>query len=449
LESGDTIAAGGILTLYRSTFGFALNNTGNETVTLTKPGGAVSDTQTYSRVAESSSYSKIDGTWATTTTPTPDRENILTSSSSQQDQDSKSSSQENDTTIAKTIPTGPFEDIILTEILANPEGSDTEGEFIELYNPSEKIVDLSEWTLHDASASGKHTIQDLSIQPRSYSVIYRAQSKIALNNSGSEDVLLRSPDEQVKSETTYTSATEGISLSFNQDAGTWTQTTTPTPGKENIFTQNKEANEVISGDSTNTDTPNEILAIYPDIIISEILPNPDEESEFTEEFIELYNPNDVDISLDTWILKDGSKSGKYTFGDGDHIAAGAYLVVEKPTFTFALNNSGEEFLTLIAPNENEKDQVSYDGTTKGISLIRGELKLGTPLVPAQTPTPGSSNTQPKTQEIVEELDSNISETILGTYPSLILSEILANPDAESGSAVEYIELYNPNESIVD
>ncbi len=458
LDSNDTIAPKSLLTVYRSIFGFALNNTGDETVTLTKPDGSLSDKQTYTNISEGSSYSKIDGVWTVTTTPTPESENIITSQATEQSQSSESASQDssnqnNAPADQQVTQTGPFAEIILTEVLANPAGEDIQGEFVEFYNPNESTIDLAGWILSDASISGKHTIQDLTVQPQSYSVLYREKSKIALNNSGTETVTLQSPDEKVKSEVTYTTALEDISLSFDRNTGTWAQTTTLTPGEENIFTEEKESDKITDENTPKTESSTEILAIYPAIIISEILPNPDDESSFAKEFIELYNPNARDISLSGWMLKDGSASGKYTFEDDDLIAAGAYIAIEKPTFTFALNNSGEEFLTLIAPNENEKDRVSYSETTKGVSLIRERLDLKENLVQALIPTPGTPNASSKKQEADAGVDSNATtetfEVTLDTYPPLILNEILANPDAETGSVVEYIELYNPTQSTVN
>ncbi|KKQ61435.1 MAG: alpha amylase [Candidatus Falkowbacteria bacterium GW2011_GWC2_38_22] len=91
------------------------------------------------------------------------------------------------------------ESIIISEIFSNPAGDDTKEEFIELYNDSERDVDLSEWRLGDES-SRKYTITknkddaafSTIIKAKGYWAIKRPLTKIALNNS-SDAVFLYQP----------------------------------------------------------------------------------------------------------------------------------------------------------------------------------------------------------------------------------------------------------------
>ncbi|MBU4347348.1 lamin tail domain-containing protein, partial [Patescibacteria group bacterium] len=78
------------------------------------------------------------------------------------------------------------DDVVITEIFPNPAGSDNENEFIELYNGSDKDVDLTGWMIGDDSKK-KYEIpntQDVIIKAKKYLTIYRSESKIALNNGG-------------------------------------------------------------------------------------------------------------------------------------------------------------------------------------------------------------------------------------------------------------------------
>ena len=45
--------------------------------------------------------------------------------------------------------------LILSEVLANPVGEEAEGEYVELYNPSDESIDLSGWLLSDTGEAGQ------------------------------------------------------------------------------------------------------------------------------------------------------------------------------------------------------------------------------------------------------------------------------------------------------
>ena len=76
-------------------------------------------------------------------------------------------------------------DLIITEIMANPSAvSDSNGEWFELYNPSNDIFDFNGITLSDNSTTG-HLINDstsLFIQPGEYFVFGRNDNE--LENGG-------------------------------------------------------------------------------------------------------------------------------------------------------------------------------------------------------------------------------------------------------------------------
>ena len=154
-------------------------------------------------------------------------------------------------------------DIIISEIFSNPVGSDSpsagsgqgEGEFIELFNKGEREVNLLGWRLGDESKK-RYKIANLSefntnvvnanIKPREYLVIYRSESKIALNN-GSDSVKLFQPlkDEPlqiVKYEkaiegwsynNTYIASSTGSSCRFTSQDDRWVWSEIVTPGAVN------------------------------------------------------------------------------------------------------------------------------------------------------------------------------------------------------------------------
>ena len=100
------------------------------------------------------------------------------------------------------------------------------------------------------------------------------------------------------------------------------------------------------------------------IRINELLPNP-LGSDKDNEFIELYNFDSDPIDLSGWKLEDKSKK-TYTFPEIT-IPSKNYIVVYSQKSKIALNNSGEETLSLIDPAENIVSFVAYTGSKENYS----------------------------------------------------------------------------------
>ena len=106
-------------------------------------------------------------------------------------------------------------DVIITEFFPDPTPSVglPECEFVEIYNTSEKIFDLSDWKLNDASSSG--TIQEGWLLPNTYAVlsaaanmdsfevIFAVSSFPSLNNAG-DDIAIYSSDNILIDALSYT-----------------------------------------------------------------------------------------------------------------------------------------------------------------------------------------------------------------------------------------------------
>lgn len=134
--------------------------------------------------------------------------------------------------------------VIITEIFPNPKGSDTEREFIELKNMSSEPVDLSGWNIGDSSKT-RFSLGSLSIMPGAYVIFYRKDTRISLNNSGTDSVRLFtasgaladsvSYEGGVEEETTYARNTDGIFL--------WTSE--QTPGSDNVIQKKNHLPDVV------------------------------------------------------------------------------------------------------------------------------------------------------------------------------------------------------------
>jgi PKD repeat protein len=123
--------------------------------------------------------------------------------------------------------------IIISEIFPNPAGQDDD-EFIELFNPNLFEVNLSGWTIKDASKSSKWEIENnITIDPQDYIVFTKDETGINLNNK-SDSVYLIDPTENIIDKIFYSGAKEDMSYSLNKNKN-WLWNNNITPWEENNF----------------------------------------------------------------------------------------------------------------------------------------------------------------------------------------------------------------------
>ncbi len=123
--------------------------------------------------------------------------------------------------------------IVLSELLPNPAGSDSDGtEFIELYNPNNQAVSLEGYKLSIGSGlSTTKTLDNYSIPARGYLALYSSETKLTLTNTSGK-ARLTAPDGSMPSETeTYTDAADDMAWALIDD--TWQFSNVPTPNAAN------------------------------------------------------------------------------------------------------------------------------------------------------------------------------------------------------------------------
>lgn len=125
-------------------------------------------------------------------------------------------------------------DLIISEFMPNPVGSD-DGEWIELYNSSNRDIDLYGWYLDDADGGSKmrQVATSTIIEAHGYLVFPRADTKLTLNNT-SDSVRLFTPLEEIWQEILYEKISEGKSYAWDNINNEWVENQ-PSPGQENIF----------------------------------------------------------------------------------------------------------------------------------------------------------------------------------------------------------------------
>jgi hypothetical protein len=343
-------------------------------------------------------------------------------------------------------------------------------EWIELYNNSAETIDLTNWRIEAAqSKDSALIISNGVIEPYGYFVICKKEmefchyvhSKLSFNNSYDKNgaVVLKDASLSVIDATPIPSGAfwpkgknqtkqtmERVNPQHNgQDVSNW-QTSAfenGTPGKMNSQPESQvsEITNVLAASTTSQinkdDNKEENLSAqvsfslqeqnnksrdYKNIFINEIMPAPlgtDSENEW----IELYNNNDFEVSLAGWQIKDQTGAiTRYNFPASAKIAPQGFLVVSRKESKITLNNSadGIELLDMLG---TIKDSVSYSKAPKGKSWS----KIGASWQWSAVPTPGQKNiitntTQSQTPSSTPENQLLMAQTTKTVFPKQITSQ---------------------------
>jgi hypothetical protein len=196
-----TILPGGVAIITIPIGKFTLKNTSG-TLRLFDPDNILVGFVSYQGAKEGLSFALNDGEWGWGI-PSPDSLNL------------------------KAVEINYSDEIVINELLPYPSaGSD---EYIELKNNSAGDVNLKDWVLSDKSTSYK--LPDLMIPSEGLIVIYKSDSKIALNNFGDETVTLKNPLGEIVDEVSFEDPPKGQSFSRVGEEYFWTKNLTP--GVEN------------------------------------------------------------------------------------------------------------------------------------------------------------------------------------------------------------------------
>lgn len=146
------------------------------------------------------------------------------------------------------------------------------------------------------------------------------------------------------------------------------------------------------------------------VVLNEIFANPVDEN---DELIELYNHSDQSQTVSGYSVSDKVKS--YTFSEAT-ISAKSFLVLLKIDSQIALNNSGEETVTLKDADGNAVDIFTYDGTVEGKSFSRVPDGTGSWLNETEV-TRGTANKAPPSPSLSPTTTSSSSSNESSSTPS--------------------------------
>ncbi len=130
--------------------------------------------------------------------------------------------------------------------MPSPEGSDTENEWVEIFNANNFEADLTSWKIRDKIGAVKtYTFpENTKIEANGFLILKRPQTKISLNNE-SDGLEILSPSGKIIDSVDFEKAKQGQSWSktggiwpaespSGNQAG-WQWTVKPTPGQTNII----------------------------------------------------------------------------------------------------------------------------------------------------------------------------------------------------------------------
>lgn len=124
--------------------------------------------------------------------------------------------------------------IFITEILPNVKGSDKGHEFVEIYNPGDITIDLSNYLLWIGTDKPKSYVfpSDHKLEPGQYQYFGDQQIGYTLPNSTSKVWITDKNDNIVSESETYVNPKDDMAWAFIN--GSWQYTNQPTPGAENM-----------------------------------------------------------------------------------------------------------------------------------------------------------------------------------------------------------------------
>lgn len=252
------------------------------------------------------------------------------------------------------------QDVIISQVLPNPTGDDTESEWIELENTSSNTVSLSGWTLSDGYGStSSFSLDGISITAHTFLTLYRPDTGIVLNNDAEKVILKDFAGNSIET-AIMSKSPEGKAFALKD--GTW-QWLDPVAHADN--TPYQSSNPTLSPTLQPTTTPN-------------TTPQPTQKpttqlalNEVTAcgtgpEWVEIKNLSDHPLILDGWSLS----SSKVSILKLDGVYVEAFGIYTAWLPGYYLKNT-EDTVKLLEKG-SIKDQFAYDSCDPKTSWSRDD-----------------------------------------------------------------------------
>jgi len=312
--------------------------------------------------------------------------------------------------------------IIINEIAWMGTNISSSDEWIELYNPTSKAIDIDNWILKTQDENIKITLKgtipsqgffllertdDNSAPSEKADLIYQG----ALSNNGETLELVDSIGnviDKIDNSTKWlfgdnkTKQTMEVCPSSVLAQKTTWHTSMVEKGTPKQPNSQCPESQPITIDSTPQPTTSDAILSdrselhqVENIFINEVLPSP-EGPDTENEFIELFNANNFEVNLSSWKVKDKIGSTKsYSLLENTKIKANGFLVLKSSQTKISLNNSGDG-IELIGPNGKIIDSTDFDKAKQGQSWSKIENNF----VWSTQPTPNQKNIATHTSQTI-------------------------------------------------
>jgi len=460
----------------------SLNNSG-DTITILDPLAIIIDqviygTEMIPATSDPNSVAKNEeGIFLVTTTPTPGMKNIFSSeaqkedltdttqtTTSQNDSSSNTNSSTNTTSTAAETNTSNQTSIsylagvlLINEFVSDP--SEGEKEWVEIYNPQNESISLKDWSFVDGSQK-TISFPHETIESQGYFILEFSSSIL---NNGGDTLKLLDPSANIIDEIIYGTDSIPSPKKSNSlariNSGGFEETTTPTPGSTNQFTQTSTTTSTTtaSQDSNSSNSSSSSLSTpsYPTntLIINEFYPDAKDEE---KEWVEIYNPQNESIALNGWVIKDAS--GRSFSLPNQTLESKKFVVMY---FNSGFLNNQNDTIYLLDPSMKEIHKVEYG--TEQIPTAKHPYSVARKsdgiFVETVFVTKGQENVIIKNSQINTQISSNDlakteNESELTTsipaisYEDIRFSEIYPNTIG-SDETQEFIELINTGGLTID
>jgi hypothetical protein len=394
-------------------------------------------------------------------------------------------------------------EIVINEVLVDAAGTDAGHEWIELYNSSTELVDLSGWEIQwgTSSYSRTHMIGSLAVEPGEYILLggewVEGRHELAEFNFGNagasaDSLRLVNADEVVMDTLVYGSpntdawsddfggpatslapvAADGETIARTMDGvdtdfsgADFSLMGDPSPGRSNMVLDTGTA-PVTSGDTGEWGCEG-----ADSIKVNEVMYDP-ESSDAGLEWVELYNAGDTPVSLGGWSLESGTSSYSVIvdFEDGlvmmpgDFVLVGDELVPDTDvTAGFSLGNAGSssDAVRLVDCEGMSADTLVY-GSPNTDEWVDDAGSVASSLAPTPSGSgfsiarisDGFDTDESATDWMVSETntpgasnpETEPVECVAGAM-DVVINEFVSNPDG-TDTDQEWVELYNRSDTAV-
>lgn len=267
-----------------------------------------------------------------------------------------------------------------TGLYINEVASQPNPDKIELYNSTDKVIDLSGYVIQDDKGAAEEWIipNGTKIAAKGFILFTNGVDFLFGLSSGGDKVILFS-NSGVKIDEIAIPAMTGGSYTRTTDGGSaW------------VYNSDKHTLGVSNGSTPTTPEEPETPTPDPTADFSKLKLN--EIASQATDWIEIYNAGDVAIDLSGCVLQDAKGAAEETvIGSGKTVPARGVLVLEGEgaDFGFGLSSGGDD-VALFSPDRTQLDKVSIPAMVAGDSYARSIDGAGS-WAKINPPTKGAKN----------------------------------------------------------